>query len=93
MCLGLFICFRTDYSRLHAASAAEVDDLGGMFDVKCSRNVQKTFLKETWKESTGQCEMVLVSDLSDHILISLFHRCGITTVHTHSTSTVVHFFF
>lgn len=66
MCLGLFICFRTDYSRLHAASAAEVDDLSGVLGVKCSRNV-KRLLKDTWKESRGECEMVFVSDLSDLI--------------------------
>lgn len=48
MCLGLFIYFRTDYSRLCATSAAKVDALGGTFDVKPSRNVgyfQKRFRK------------------------------------------------
>lgn len=50
---GPFSCFRTDYSRLHAASGAKVDDLGGLFDVKCSINVKKTFKRDLEGKQRG----------------------------------------
>lgn len=53
MWLGLFIYFRTDYSRLYATSAAKVDALGGTFDVKCSRNVKETLKRDLEEKQRG----------------------------------------
>lgn len=82
MWLGLFIYFRTDYSRLHATSAAKVEALGVTFDVKCSRNVRD--FKKRFRRKAERC--VRPSHLSDLIFIWCFLQAGISTKSTHSST-------
>lgn len=83
MWLGLFIYFRTDYSRLYATSAAKVDALGGTFDVKRSRNVRD--FKQTFRRKAERC-VRRSHHLSNLTFILCFLQAGINARSTNSST-------